>query len=59
MEAEISHFQQLLNSKISGFVEEELEPHFGILISFVKQVEQTEDINSLPSGQTRMLFLVA
>ncbi|CAG8622941.1 11481_t:CDS:10 [Paraglomus brasilianum] len=49
VEAEISHFQQLLNSKISGFVEEELEPHFGILISFVKQVEQTEDINSLPS----------
>ncbi|CAG8736788.1 6162_t:CDS:2, partial [Racocetra persica] len=38
VEAEVNHFRELLNGQISGFVEEELQPYFGSLISFIKQI---------------------
>ncbi|RIA99439.1 Sac2-like protein, partial [Glomus cerebriforme] len=44
VEAEISYLKELLNGQISGFVEEELQPHFRSLVSFIKKVEQGKDI---------------
>ncbi|CAH1764232.1 8029_t:CDS:10 [Entrophospora sp. SA101] len=48
-EPEIIHFRELLNTNISGFVEEELQPYFGNLISFVKYIEQIDDTESINS----------
>ncbi|CAG8555092.1 11996_t:CDS:2, partial [Racocetra fulgida] len=50
VEAEVNHFRELLNGQISGFVEEELQPYFGSLISFIKQVDQGKDITAIDSG---------
>ncbi|CAG8789995.1 8233_t:CDS:2, partial [Gigaspora rosea] len=47
VETEVNHFRELLNSKISGFVEEELQPHFNSLISFIKQIDQGIDITTI------------
>ncbi|CAB5203064.1 unnamed protein product [Rhizophagus irregularis] len=44
IEAEVNYFKELLNGQISGFVEEELQPHFGSLVSFIKNVEQGKDL---------------
>ncbi|CAG8554883.1 10316_t:CDS:10 [Cetraspora pellucida] len=50
VETEVNHFRELLNGKISGFVEEELQPYFGSLISFIKQVDQGKDISAIDSS---------
>ncbi|KAG9300693.1 hypothetical protein G9A89_023491 [Geosiphon pyriformis] len=47
VDSEIAHFKELLNSKVGGFVEEELEPYFGGLIAFVKMAQEAKDINEL------------
>ncbi|CAG8806873.1 41100_t:CDS:10, partial [Gigaspora margarita] len=47
VETDVNHFRELLNSKISGFVEEELQPHFSSLISFIKQIDQGIDITTI------------
>jgi hypothetical protein len=39
-----------LNGQISGFVEEELQPHFGSLVSFIKKVEQGKDLTTIEPG---------
>ncbi|KAF0539370.1 Vps52-domain-containing protein [Gigaspora margarita] len=49
VETDVNHFRELLNSKISGFVEEELQPHFSSLISFIKQIDQGIDITTIES----------
>ncbi|CAI2179301.1 19760_t:CDS:10, partial [Funneliformis geosporum] len=46
VEAEINHFRDLLNGQISGFVEEELQPYFESLVSFIKKVDQGKDLIS-------------
>ncbi|CAG8435656.1 8672_t:CDS:10 [Funneliformis mosseae] len=46
VEAEIIHFRDLLNGQISGFVEEELQPYFESLISFIKKVDQGKDLTA-------------
>ncbi|RHZ76011.1 hypothetical protein Glove_208g104 [Diversispora epigaea] len=43
VEANINHFKELLNVKISEFVEEELNPYFGSLITIVKMFELEKD----------------
>ncbi|CAG8703338.1 6585_t:CDS:2, partial [Acaulospora morrowiae] len=49
VEAEVNHFKELLNSKIHGYVEEELQPHFGSLIYFIRMSDQGKDISTMDS----------
>ncbi|CAG8500174.1 4506_t:CDS:10, partial [Ambispora leptoticha] len=47
LDPEINCFKELLNSKISGYVEEELHPYFGGLIKFVKKAQEIKDIGTI------------
>ena len=47
VEAEINYFKELLNGQISGFVEEELQPYFGSLISFIKRLNKEKILQLL------------
>ncbi|CAG8489569.1 2639_t:CDS:10 [Ambispora gerdemannii] len=47
LEPEIDYFKELLNSKISGYVEEELHPYFGGLITFVKKAQEIKDVGTV------------
>ncbi|CAG8435701.1 6209_t:CDS:10 [Diversispora eburnea] len=49
VEADINHFKELLNVKISEFVEEELNPYFGSLVAIVKMLEQEKDGSTIGS----------
>ena len=39
----MQHFNKHLQSRILEFVEEELQPHFGSLMTFVRELEQIDD----------------
>ena len=50
VKAEREHFTNLLENRILEFVDEELLPHFGPLVTFVKELERTDNIEQVDGG---------
>lgn len=55
MEAESDHWKQALHQSIALFVEEELKPYFGELISFIRMVEITGGVSKVQLGKCHFL----
>lgn len=51
MEAETDHWKQALHQSIALFVEEELKPYFGELISFIRMVEIAGGVSKVQLGK--------
>lgn len=51
MEAETDHWKQALHQSIALFVEEELKPYFGELVSFIRMVEIAGGVSKVQLGK--------
>lgn len=47
---ELEHVNAVLSMQIGAFVDEELMPHFGNLVNFVKHAEQVKNVAGIDAG---------
>lgn len=57
MEGELEHVRQLLSLHTGAFVDEQLMPYFGPMVTIVKRSEQTKDIEQFEKGNITKLNL--
>lgn len=57
MEGELEHVRQLLSLHTGAFVDEQLMPYFGPMVTIVKRAEQTKNIEQFEKGKAHLLRL--